>query len=1100
MTPSLMVSIFPPGSLANSVTTTVWIGVCVTCFFNLRLGWVLSGMVVPGYLVPLIIIKPISAAVIVLEAMVTYGLVWFYSEYLSSRGLWNNFFGRDRFFALLIVSVLVRLVFDTILLPVSAEYVTGMLGISFDYRNNLHSFGLIVVALLANQLWKPGLKKGIIPVGVTILSTYLIVRYLLMGFTNFNMGNIVYMYEDIAASMLSSPKAYIILLTTSVLASRMNLRYGWDYSGILIPSLLALQWYQPIKLVYTFAETFVILLFASMVLRLPFFQEANMEGSRKTLLFFNIGFVYKLLLGWLLVWFFPAHKVTDYYGFGYLLTTLLAIKMHDKNIAVLITRASLQTSLGAVVAASIIGFGLTFVPNMVAISTPPPPAFQEPARDTADMDLMTLLTADAVNLFSSLKKNSYVSPLPREKEIFMEAVKAAEQCVRRHGKTAGQWHESPGNNSLLNSDTFHRAQKLFRLIHYELVPVMKGHPYLYAHEKEPQKGWGSYVFNLDFENSMMVQVPAPLDERGSLESGAWIFTSLKSRTLAIGGAGLKTNDNGAANILQQPSSIFSIFQRQAIHDGILQVRTHTAKTIRRLTGQRSLPSLGDPPVVDSILRVKSTLPRGFDLPFLKKNLDRFHMEWKLSPFKNRLAETAGPEFAELILNRRDARNLKMLKMPFSDVDVSFQPREQSIVGYLQDWLLRGKEQIAPKGSNRYQVPSPEALLYFDHEILTPLLKISRELYSGNGWEPQAARELEAVNAAASVLGYEVIRYSHQTSNQDYLILSERDTAGPKRYWGRYVFRMGSSNPYTVQIPRPLSEINVFEYGVALFEQIHASALMISTVHPLANHDGSSDLIQMKNKASLYTLVNQVVTREKGDDPMMAVQCRGLGFNPDAPLVDIDILLAFRSGVKIFHSLSLLKQRLVSTLQQDGFRVRLVDGSKETAGYEVGGIPQAMYLDHSVNKEFTIAWLPPETRSRYRQQTRNTIHENQFLQLGITTVEKDLHREITRSGKGRFDFSTRYRKTMEAYLENHDIITLDHLMRQWPKLAYQRVIDLNSKQGFLLIYSSPDRLAGVVNLVPKEPSTRMAVEKKALNPSKISDYIATRTAWLEWRKK
>lgn len=147
----LILNIFPQGGLASSVTTTVWVGVCVTCFFNLRLGWVLSGLVVPGYLVPLLIIKPFAVAVIILEAMVTYFLVWGFSEFFSKAGLWHSFFGRDRFFAFLLVSVVVRLLFDTVLLPLAAENITQRLGIVFDYRNNLHSFGLIVVALMANQ-------------------------------------------------------------------------------------------------------------------------------------------------------------------------------------------------------------------------------------------------------------------------------------------------------------------------------------------------------------------------------------------------------------------------------------------------------------------------------------------------------------------------------------------------------------------------------------------------------------------------------------------------------------------------------------------------------------------------------------------------------------------------------------------------------------------------------------------------------------------------------------------------------------------------------------------------------------------------------------
>jgi len=91
-------AIFPQGSLAESVITTVWIGVWVICFFNLRFGWVLSGLVVPGYLVPLIIVKPWAAFAICIEATITYSIVWFYSEYLTQFRKWTNFFGRDRFF------------------------------------------------------------------------------------------------------------------------------------------------------------------------------------------------------------------------------------------------------------------------------------------------------------------------------------------------------------------------------------------------------------------------------------------------------------------------------------------------------------------------------------------------------------------------------------------------------------------------------------------------------------------------------------------------------------------------------------------------------------------------------------------------------------------------------------------------------------------------------------------------------------------------------------------------------------------------------------------------------------------------------------------
>jgi len=250
---------------------TVWVGVFVIAFFNLRLGWVLSGLVVPGYVVPLIILNPWSAGVIILESMVTYFIVWLLSEYLSRWAPWCNFFGRDRFLAIVLTSVLVRVVFDSWLLPMVGEYVVSRYQLQFDYRNQLHSFGLIIVALMANQYWKTGLLRGLIPLFTALAITYVIIRFGLMELTNFSISNLGYMYEDLAVSILSAPKAYIILVVTAFIASRMNLSYSWEFNGILIPALLALQWYQPYKILTSFVEAFIILIIAQLVLATPLY-------------------------------------------------------------------------------------------------------------------------------------------------------------------------------------------------------------------------------------------------------------------------------------------------------------------------------------------------------------------------------------------------------------------------------------------------------------------------------------------------------------------------------------------------------------------------------------------------------------------------------------------------------------------------------------------------------------------------------------------------------------------------------------------------------------------------------------------------------------
>ncbi len=363
-----MLPIFPEGGLTSSVITTVWVGVFVIAFFNLRFGWVLSGLVVPGYLVPLLIVRPIAAVVITVEAVICYALVWLVSERLG-KGRWSSFFGRDRFMALVLASIAVRLTFDGWLLPQLAHWLSANWGRQIDWESNLQSFGLVVISLLANQFWKPGLVRGLVATIVTVGITALIVRYGLMEFTNFRISGVSYMYEGLASSILASPKAYMILVMTAFIASQMNVRYGWDFSGILIPALIALQWYQPLKILSSFAEAGVIYFLAHAILKLPVMANVTVEGGRKLLLFFNISFAYKLLLGHALVLLAFDVRTNDFYGFGYLLATLLAIKAYDKSIFPRLARNTLEVSILGAAAGNLAGFALaSLVPQLLPLT------------------------------------------------------------------------------------------------------------------------------------------------------------------------------------------------------------------------------------------------------------------------------------------------------------------------------------------------------------------------------------------------------------------------------------------------------------------------------------------------------------------------------------------------------------------------------------------------------------------------------------------------------------------------------------------------------------------------------------------------------------
>lgn len=340
-------ALFPEAGLSSAVITTVFVGVLVSIFFNLRLGWPLVGLVIPGYLAPLFLAQPRMAAFSVLEGMLGY-LFFFILTSLAHRfGVWPNLFGRDRFFAVVLMSIVTRICVDGFFLSEAYPF---------------HSVGFILTALMINYYWTSGIKSGFFMMCVTTAITAVIVRYGLMEFTNFRLSQINYLYLESWSAFLESPKIYMVLAATAFIASRMNFSYGLDFGGLIIPALLALQWYDPIRILITLIEAWFIYLLGSALIRALLSRESIL-GGRKIAFFFSIGFLYKMVSGFFLLHFFPDIKALDYYGFGYLLSTFIAIKIYDIQSGFRTTRALVQTSFYGLV----IGLSSS---ALLALSTP----------------------------------------------------------------------------------------------------------------------------------------------------------------------------------------------------------------------------------------------------------------------------------------------------------------------------------------------------------------------------------------------------------------------------------------------------------------------------------------------------------------------------------------------------------------------------------------------------------------------------------------------------------------------------------------------------------------------------------------------------------
>ena len=1047
----MTLELFPTGALNGSVITTVWIGVAVVCTLNLRFGLTMSGLVIPGYLVPLLLSRPMSAVVIVGEGLITYWITLLLIDKLFQRVGSSEMFGRDRFFALVLVSVIVRVVADGFLLPTLGSWLNQR-GFVFDYHANLHSFGLVIVALVANQMWNGGVRRGMTALVLYTGISFLIVRYGLMVFTNFSISNLAFIYEDIASDVLASPKAYIILLTTAYIASRMNLKYGWDFSGILIPALLALQWYQPLKLAMTILEALVILLGARLALKVSFIARMNMEGARLLLLFFNIGFGYKILLAYLLIWFAPDLKVSDYYAFGFLLSTLLALKMFQKGIALRMTRAVVELSLAGVLAASLLGFALVKLsPGELARLASAEPDSTIAGGLTQTTNIVARVNHVRTASYES-KPGGGVAPSPLEIDRFDQAL----VYLREYRSEAEQ-------------NQIDHAAALLTELGFNLEWIDQ--QYLLFYDAHPRRGWGIYLLNLRAQKLLLLEVPAAMDERGSSEVALALLIEQDYAGLAL--AGTRREDQTAVEATGNPIALFQRFHQAFGSAGALQLRATDRE-------------LGES--VAAELWIKRRVPDDLAFDQLESLIGNIEVIWGERPYPNRQREVMRDRFVEIVLSRQAVRSL--LAHSTLSTEVRQQIDDTRIDGYLNQWLTASKTQLAQRNSGLYRPPSLGELLYLEAEVIEPLLSV---LGAQSQLDQGAAQELRQIAAAAGVLNLELIGYRHRRSGKEYLILAEPRASGPNRYWGTYVFRLGRSTDFVVEVPRPLAELRSFEYGATLFERLDAGVLLIAGAHPEANPDGAADVLRKDNKVSLFNQVHQSLLKSRWRPRHLVLQVRA--YTPAPEQADAtDIIVSYWQG-RPEPIVADLAELLEQTLGSDGSSIAIASGRAQTSGYDVRGNAQTSFLRFVDSADMAVLWLSSVLRRDYRQRAAGTAEQDKFEALGIRTYEGDL---IGLLGDRSFgELPTAWpilAARLDRFIATRDIVSLALAYSEAANLKWLRVLDASTSQAFMVVQDNANQIAFVCNLQPRQhiDHTPGAV---ALSAAMVEQFVTQRARCL-----
>ncbi|MFM7201298.1 MAG: poly-gamma-glutamate biosynthesis protein PgsC/CapC [Myxococcota bacterium] len=368
--------IFPPG-LDHSLLIAVWVGALILFACTEVLGWGFVGLVTPGYLAAVFISRPTSGWAIVVEVLLTLAVVRAHLDLLPRMGWVYTPFGRERFFLIVLWGTAVRLVceswlFGTLLslLPAELAFQWGL----DRWQPDFFGIGLVLVPLTANMLWRNHLRAGGIQLVLATSLTWAVLVYLLLPYTNLSLSEFQLLYEDAAMNLAAQPKVYVILLVGALLAARANQRYGWDFNGILVPSLLGIAWLWPVKVFATVVDVVVVVMVARALVKLPGIAQLNIEGPRRIIIVLTLDILYKGVVAQAAPYLHDALATSDMFGFGYLLPSLMATKMWVKRDIPQVILPTGIVSVQSFVVGSAVAWLLQLVPLPQLLPVEPPHA------------------------------------------------------------------------------------------------------------------------------------------------------------------------------------------------------------------------------------------------------------------------------------------------------------------------------------------------------------------------------------------------------------------------------------------------------------------------------------------------------------------------------------------------------------------------------------------------------------------------------------------------------------------------------------------------------------------------------------------------------
>ena len=137
------------------------------------------------------------------------------------------------------------------------------------------------------------------------------------------------------------------------------------------------------------------------------------------------------------------------------------------------------------------------------------------------------------------------------------------------------------------------------------------------------------------------------------------------------------------------------------------------------------------------------------------------------------------------------------------------------------------------------------------------------------------------------------------------------------------------------------------------------------------------------------------------------------------------------------------------------------------------------------------------------RSENHWQNVQFAALGIATRETDLLQELSALAPlaPPAAIPEGLTELIVHYQQNRDIVGLRAVARRWPQLRCERLIDLNSRQAFLLLAEADGRTPLLVaNLAPRDYGRSFRWPAEGEFRATVEAFIDTRAGRLEFGRR